>query len=151
VKTVAGGRHASYFADDVEQYFDAVVLGDPEGNIPAVVEDARRGQLKKRYALPSPGPQAIEPSRYDLIDFKHNRIRLPGIEASRGCPFTCNFCVLTGHEKVPGAPDSRRRRRDQVQDDLQQALTSAPSTTRSSFSTTTWAETPSICARCAKR
>jgi radical SAM superfamily enzyme YgiQ (UPF0313 family) len=104
VKTVAGGRHASYFADDVERYFDAVVLGDPEGNIPKVVEDFKAGRLEKRYALPSPGPQAIKPARYDLIDFTHNRIRLPGIEASRGCPFTCNFCVLTGHEKYRVRP-----------------------------------------------
>jgi len=42
--------------------------------------------------------------RWDLIDFTHNRVRLPGIEASRGCPFTCNFCVLTGWEKYVYRP-----------------------------------------------
>ncbi len=104
ITTVAGGRHAGYFADDAEQFFDAVVVGEPEGNVPQVVEDFRRGALKKRYALPSPGPQAIRPARYDLIDYANNRIRLPGIEASRGCPFTCNFCVLTGHEKYRYRP-----------------------------------------------
>ncbi len=29
VKTVAGGRHAAYFPDDCEQYFDAVVTVRP--------------------------------------------------------------------------------------------------------------------------
>ncbi|HEX8557083.1 MAG TPA: radical SAM protein [Pyrinomonadaceae bacterium] len=104
VKTVAGGRHATHFADDCEKYFDAVVTGEPETNVPALVEDFGRGQLRKRYGLPSAGPAEIRPYRYDLIDFRTNKIRLPGIEASRGCPFTCNFCVLTGHEKYRYRP-----------------------------------------------
>ncbi len=104
IKTVAGGRHAVHFADDCEQHFDAVVTGEPESNVPALIADFERGSLKKRYDLASAGPEAIRPYRYDLVDFKTNKIRLPGIEASRGCPFTCNFCVLTGHEKYRYRP-----------------------------------------------
>jgi radical SAM superfamily enzyme YgiQ (UPF0313 family) len=104
IKTVAGGRHATHFADDCENYFDAVVTGEPETNVPALCGDFERGQLKKRYRLPSRGPVEIKPYRYDLIDFRTNSIRLPGIEASRGCPFSCNFCVLTGHEKYRYRP-----------------------------------------------
>ncbi len=104
IKTVAGGRHAVHFADDCERHFDAVVTGEPESNVPALIADFERGSLKKRYNLPSLGPEAIRPYRYDLVDFKTNKIRLPGIEASRGCPFTCNFCVLTGHEKYRNRP-----------------------------------------------
>jgi radical SAM superfamily enzyme YgiQ (UPF0313 family) len=104
IKTVAGGRHAVHFADECEKHFDAVVTGEPESNVPALIADFERGRLQKRYDLPSPGPEAIRPYRYDLVDFKTNKIRLPGIEASRGCPFTCNFCVLTGHEKYRYRP-----------------------------------------------
>lgn len=104
VKTVAGGRHAVHFADDCENYFDAVVTGEPESNVPALIADFERGELKKRYKLASSGPAEIKPYRYDLVDFRTNKIRLPGIEASRGCPFTCNFCVLTGHEKYRYRP-----------------------------------------------
>lgn len=104
VKTVAGGRHAVHFADDCEKYFDAVVTGEPETNVPALCADFERGELKKRYNLASRGPAEIKPYRYDLIDFRTNPIRLPGIEASRGCPFSCNFCVLTGHEKYRYRP-----------------------------------------------
>lgn len=104
IKTVAGGRHASYFADDVGLYFDSVITGAPESNVPAAIADFERGELKPRYALPSAGAADIRPMRYDLIDFSHNLIRLPGIEASRGCPFTCNFCVLTGWEKYDYRP-----------------------------------------------
>jgi radical SAM superfamily enzyme YgiQ (UPF0313 family) len=102
--TVAGGRHAGHFADDVAQYFDAVVLGEPEANVPVVIQDFEKGQLQKRYNLPSLGPAAIKPQRYDLLDFKLSPMRMSSIEASRGCPFTCNFCVLTGHEKYRYRP-----------------------------------------------
>lgn len=102
--TVAGGRHASYFPDDCQKYFDAVIIGEPEANVPALLQDFEKGQLQKVYSLPSLGPEAIRPARYDLIDFAHNPVRLPGIEASRGCPFKCNFCVLTGHERYRYRP-----------------------------------------------
>lgn len=104
MKTVAGGRHATYFPDDCQQYFDAVVIGSPEANVPALIEDFDRGQMKPRYSLAAGEPSEIKPYRYDLIDFSHNRLRLPGIEASRGCPFTCHFCVLTGRESYRYRP-----------------------------------------------
>lgn len=96
--TVAGGRHANYFAEDCLRHFDAVVTGDPESNVPVLIDDFQRGRLKPRYDLKGAGAAAIRPYRYDLIDFRTNRRRVPGIEASRGCPFSCNFCVLTGRE-----------------------------------------------------
>jgi radical SAM superfamily enzyme YgiQ (UPF0313 family) len=98
MKTVAGGRHAGHFADDCEKYFDSVIIGSPERSVPELIKDFERGRLKTRYQLPTEGAAEIKPARYDLIDFSTNRSRLPGIEASRGCPFSCNFCVLTGHE-----------------------------------------------------
>lgn len=104
--TVAGGRHAGHFFDDAAQYFDAIVTGEPEANVPALIQDFEKGQLQKRYSLPSLGPSAIQPYRYDLIDYSSNKLRMPGIEASRGCPFTCNFCVLTGHERYRFRPVS---------------------------------------------
>jgi radical SAM superfamily enzyme YgiQ (UPF0313 family) len=103
VVTVAGGRHAGHFTKDALQYFDAVVTGEPEANVPALIEDFQRGELKQVYDRPS-DPSAIRPARYDLIDFSRNRYRLAGLEASRGCPFQCNFCVLTGHERYRCRP-----------------------------------------------
>jgi radical SAM superfamily enzyme YgiQ (UPF0313 family) len=96
--TVAGGRHASHFVHDCMKYFDVVVVGEPEGNVGELIADFERGELKPVYSNPSPGPGAIRPYRHDLTDFRTNPYRLPAIEASRGCPFGCNFCVLTGHE-----------------------------------------------------
>jgi radical SAM superfamily enzyme YgiQ (UPF0313 family) len=98
IKTVAGGRHASHFSRDCQQYFDAVVIGDPEANVPALIKDFERGKMKTEYHLQPEAASEIKPYRYDLVDFTHNRVRMPGVEASRGCPFSCNFCVLTGWE-----------------------------------------------------
>jgi len=102
--TVAGGRHASQFPDDCLRHFDCVVTGEPEANVPALVSDFQRGVMERIYDRPSQGPASIRPYRYDLIDYRTNAIRLPGIEASRGCPFTCNFCVLTGKEQYRFRP-----------------------------------------------
>ena len=96
--TVAGGRHASHNVKDCGKYFDSVVVTEPEANIPQLVADFEKGRLQKVYKNPSLGPEQFSPYRYDLIDFKTNPYRMPGIEASRGCPFRCSFCVLTGHE-----------------------------------------------------
>ncbi|WP_437944949.1 radical SAM protein [Sorangium sp. So ce296] len=104
VTTVAGGRHASHFRADALQHFDAVIAGDPESNVPALVADFQRRELQPVYALPPVPPEQIPTYRYDLIDYRNNLVRLPGIEASRGCPFSCNFCVLTGHEQYRYRP-----------------------------------------------
>ena len=102
--TVAGGRHASHFVEDCKKYFDAVVVGYPEPNVPKLIMDFEHHRLQPVYNHPFDGPESIRPYRYNLIDFETNRRRLPSIEASRGCPFTCNFCILTGNERYMYRP-----------------------------------------------
>ena len=104
VRTVAGGRHASFFVEDAQRWFDAVIVGEPEGAVQAAIADLKKGSLQAVYRGVDTPVEDIRPYRYDLIDFTKNRYRLPGVEASRGCPFTCNFCVLTGHEKYRYRP-----------------------------------------------
>ncbi len=55
IKTVAGGRHANYFPDDAARYFDAVITGTPEANVPVVIADFAAKNLQKRYALQGNG------------------------------------------------------------------------------------------------
>lgn len=114
--TVAGGRHAGHFTEDAQRYFDAVIVGEPEPNVPALIRDFERKELRKLYDLKGFESEKIQPYRYDLIDYSANRMRLPGIEATRGCPFTCNFCVLTGHEPF------RYRPIDQVISEIQHRM-----------------------------
>lgn len=104
MKTVAGGRHARQYPKDCLKFFDAVIVGEPESNVPELLKDFGSGRLKKIYKTSETNALSIKPYRYDLIDYKANKKRLPGIEASRGCPFYCNFCVLPGYEKYRFRP-----------------------------------------------
>lgn len=104
IKTVAGGRHVNAFPEDTQKYFDAIVLGYPESNLPALFKDFEKHNLKKVYNIKSDSISGIRPYQYNLIDYKTNKTRFPGIEASRGCPFKCDFCVLTGKEEYKYRP-----------------------------------------------
>ena len=137
IKTVAGGRHAGHFADECQKHFDAVVTGEPESNVPALIADFERGELKKRYNVPSHGAPSHPAVPLRSHRFHDEPVRLPGIEASRGCPFTCNFCVLTGHEKYRYRPVREVVEEIRHQDALEQELLRPRSTTGSCSSTTT--------------
>ena len=46
VFTVAGGRHATYYKEDAARHFDAVIAGQPEANVPALLRDFERGEAR---------------------------------------------------------------------------------------------------------
>lgn len=106
VTTVAGGRHAGHFVDDCAKYFDAVVVGEPEATVPRLIRDFGARTLQRVYRQEGPAPTSLSlrPYRYDLVDMTTNPFRISGIEASRGCPFHCSFCVLTGWERYRPRP-----------------------------------------------
>ena len=76
----------------------------PRPTSPPSSRTSRRASSRSATTCPRSASRPSSPYRYDLIDFTHNKLRLPGIEASRGCPFSCNFCVLTGHERYRYRP-----------------------------------------------
>ena len=107
MKTVAGGRHAVHFPDDCARHFDAVVTGDPEANVPRLIRDFEAGRLQPRYD--ARGTIAdVRPYRCDLIDYRNNRYRLPGVEAHQpyqeekvGGAIYCVGEVVVGGVTVP--------------------------------------------------
>jgi radical SAM superfamily enzyme YgiQ (UPF0313 family) len=93
-KTVYGGFMASTYAHLCQPFFDAVVVGDAEGCVRQIYQDFCRGLLKPIYVSSPYDPAQVPVPRFDLLAHK-NLVPLT-IEATRGCPFTCEFCALTG-------------------------------------------------------
>lgn len=92
-KTVAGGTLASTYPALCKPYFDAVVIGDAEGSVPTVYADFARSALKAFYVSGRYDASRLPTPRLDLV--AHKQLVPVGLEAFRGCPFSCEFCALT--------------------------------------------------------
>lgn len=93
-KTVLGGYLPSMLPERVEGLFDAVIVGEGDEVWPEVLDDVERGRVKPRYQAARPADLARLPvPRYDLI--KRDRVVVYPVQATRGCPFTCQYCCIT--------------------------------------------------------
>jgi hypothetical protein len=93
-KTVLGGTMASTFPHLCAPYFDAVVVGDPEDTVPQIYKDVQHGCLQPLYRSTGYHPEKIPTPR--TMFTAHQQLFPVALEATRGCPFTCDFCALTG-------------------------------------------------------
>ena len=92
--TVYGGPFASAYPDLCQPFFDSVVVGDPEASVPEVYSDFARRALKARYVARRYDAGRVARPRFDLV--ARQSFTPLCLEATRGCPFECEFCVLTG-------------------------------------------------------
>jgi hypothetical protein len=93
-KTVFGGTMASSYPQLCRPYFDAVVVGDAEGSVPQIYQDFCANTLKPVYVSPAYDAARLPVPRFELM--AQAQMFPVSLEASRGCPFACNFCILTG-------------------------------------------------------
>ena len=92
--TVFGGPMASAYPGLCKPYFDVIAVGDAEGNARAIYDDFCAGELKPFYVSQKYDPANVPVPRFDLLAGKSP---VPiFLEATRGCPFSCDFCALTG-------------------------------------------------------
>jgi len=92
VPVVMGGIHATMCLDEAMDRVDSVVTGEAESIWPQVLEDARRGDLKRRYDGGLAKIDAVPLARHDLLE---GRYAFGAIQTTRGCPLNCNFCSVT--------------------------------------------------------
>lgn len=96
VKVAMGGLHVSVLPDEALQHADYVIVGEGENVWPAVVEAAAasRAPCVFRAADYPPVDAAQLPvPRFDLLpERRYNRYT---VQATRGCPWRCEFCAST--------------------------------------------------------
>ena len=95
-KVVLGGPHVTLLPGEAARHADAIELGEADETFPQLIRDAEEGRLKPLYrAERQPSPDIIPRSRHDLVRrdlFYMSRT----LQASRGCPFKCEYCTLPG-------------------------------------------------------
>lgn len=97
VPVIMGGVHASAMPDEALQHADAVVVGEAEGVWDEVLHDFGNGGLKPRYE--SKEKWAMQAMKFPRRDLLRREMYVSGfntLQATRGCPFDCDYCSVTG-------------------------------------------------------
>ncbi len=115
---VLGGVHVSFNYEEARAHADAVVCGEAENLWADVLADAAAGALRPRYdARDYPPVTAIPELNYERILRSGRRQPVDArksipIAITRGCPYTCAFCVtpnFTGRRYRMHSPEAIRR------------------------------------------
>lgn len=101
-KTVMfGGISTMLHAEETLLHADSIFLGEAEGRMEAVLEDWRKGELKKVYNYMGKQPDValVGPARRDLYKrelYNHKGVQMVDLfHASRGCRFSCYPCAVS--------------------------------------------------------
>ncbi|WDN87470.1 hypothetical protein BuS5_00438 [Desulfosarcina sp. BuS5] len=97
-KVIFGGIATMLHVQETMAHADAVFIGEAEGHFSRVVDDLRKGRLKKIYDFKSDFPDTvlIGPARRSIL--KRDLYNFRGVQmvdlvhASRGCRFNCFPC-----------------------------------------------------------
>jgi uncharacterized protein len=92
---VLGGPHPTLVPEEAASHADAIVVGFAEESWPRLVRQfATTGTVEPRYEQDPKRPLATLPTpRRDLLQL-HRYLKIPVLQASRGCPNRCSFCCI---------------------------------------------------------
>jgi radical SAM superfamily enzyme YgiQ (UPF0313 family) len=94
IPVVLGGVHPTLMPEEAQQHADSVVVGYAEESWPALVRDFVAGRMSRRYdQSPTLGLDNLPFPRRDLFDGGLVNVAHT-IEATRGCIYQCEFCVV---------------------------------------------------------
>jgi len=115
ITVVMGGPHVTFMPEEAIRHADYVVMGEGENIFPLLVETLAGGEkLSPMDGLVIRGEE-ISTTHQPLIEdlnkipipdfslvkgmkpcYNSSRKRIIPVQASRGCPFECSFCSVTG-------------------------------------------------------
>jgi len=104
---VLGGPEVSYETDEQEivRLADYVVTGEADLTFPGICEEILAGRKPTERIIPADVPQfASLHLPYHLYDDRDVQNRVIYVEASRGCPYECEFCLSALDIPVRQAP-----------------------------------------------
>jgi len=98
---VIGGIHSSVLPDEALQFADTIFIGEAEETWPQFLNDYEKGNPQKIYKSEKLFnlKNSLIP-RYELINYQkfiqnNNYFKFIPVQATRGCPHNCSFCLTT--------------------------------------------------------
>ena len=107
ITIILGGPEVSYEAESqpVVQLADFVITGEADLAFARVCQQLLAGERPTTKIIPADLPEFSQTGvRTDLYDEQDVAHRIIYVEASRGCPFTCEFCLSSLDIPVRQAP-----------------------------------------------
>jgi radical SAM superfamily enzyme YgiQ (UPF0313 family) len=100
ITVIFGGIATMLHAEETMANADAVFLGEAEGRMERVLDDIRRGELRRCYDYLDDRPDIalVGPARRDILNrplYNHKGVQMVDlVHASRGCRFNCYPCAV---------------------------------------------------------
>jgi len=94
-KVVLGGMHASALPDEAIDHADSVVIGEAENVWQQVIQYFRSNRLKRFYRSDTLANLCELPIPRRDLQKKMMTFSPYSIQTTRGCPFFCDFCIVT--------------------------------------------------------